>query len=69
VVSPISSSSDDEVTDAGHAVSFNRLFEELQNTQANIRDSRTDNRDIYQQLVSLTKKMSRISSLMLSVIS
>ncbi len=63
-----SSSDDEEVVDADQSVSLNRLFKELQNTQANVRDARVENRDIHQQLSNLTKKISNFRSLILSVI-
>ena len=70
VISPVTSSSEDEEgVDVENPVSLNRLFKELQNAQANIANTRTDNHGIHQQLTKLTKKMSQISGLLLSVYS
>ncbi|CAF1634283.1 unnamed protein product [Rotaria magnacalcarata] len=62
----MSSSDDEEIMAANNSVSFGRLFEEIKSTKANIRYVRTENHGIHQQLTSLTKKLSRFSSLVLS---
>jgi hypothetical protein len=64
----MSSSEDEEVVNTSDTISLHRLFEELQNTQVNIRDTRTENRGIHQQLVKLTKKISHFNSLLSSVL-
>lgn len=62
------SSSDEEVENNDEKLSLCHLFEELQNTQKGIQRFRTDSQNIQQQLKHLAKKMSNISSLILSVI-
>ncbi|CAM4761733.1 unnamed protein product [Rotaria magnacalcarata] len=62
----MSSSDDEEIMTANNSVSFGRLFDEIKSTKANIRYVRTENHGIHQQLTSLTKKLSRFSSLVLS---
>jgi predicted PurR-regulated permease PerM len=64
----MSSSDEDEVDDANETISLSRLLKELQNTQENIQFTRTDNQNIQQQLKYLTKKMTNLSSVVLSVI-
>jgi len=65
----VSSSSDDEeeTMDTTDKVSLNRILEELQNTQVNLRSARTENRDTQQQLVKLTHKLNHFNSFVLSV--
>ena len=68
-MSPVASSSDDEdLANINDPISLNRLFDELQNAQANISGTRMENRDIHQQLSKLTKRIAHIGSLFSSVI-
>ncbi|CAF1467652.1 unnamed protein product [Didymodactylos carnosus] len=64
VTTVVSSSDDDEeLMNIDDKVSLRRIFHELQNTQTNLRDARSDNRDIHQQLTKLTQKMNHFSSI------
>lgn len=54
----LSSSDDDEVMKTSQTISLGSLFEELQNTQVNIRDTRTNNCGTHKKLTNLTKKLS-----------
>ena len=68
VIPPVASSSDNEEdVDVDSSVSLNRLFKEIQDAQANIVDTRTENHGIAQQLSKLMKKMSHLNNLLLSV--
>ncbi|CAF1677132.1 unnamed protein product [Rotaria magnacalcarata] len=62
VSSPISSD-DEEVIDGGEEVSLRRIYQELQNTQEHLRDTRSENRDTHHQLKKLTEKINKFQSL------
>lgn len=53
--------------DISDTASWKRLFDELKDTQLCIKDVRTDYQGVQQQLTSMTKKLSKFSSMMLSV--
>ncbi|CAF4701035.1 unnamed protein product, partial [Rotaria magnacalcarata] len=65
--SETSSDEDEEIMDASDTTSWKRLFDELKDTQLYIKDIRTDYQGVQQQLTNMTKKLSKFSSMMLSV--
>ena len=63
-----SSSEDDGATnETDGPVSLNRIFRELKNTQVNIRENRTENQGIHQQVTKLTQKIAQFKALIASV--
>lgn len=61
------SSSDEDADDDGDDVSLNQIYKEVKNARANLEDARSENRDMNQKIMKLTRKISQFKSFVFSV--